>query len=264
MPPKREILNRQQHAGLRYTPGKRFDFASGMMSVPMVSAEAGPVAREYVFAFDREQPKIHVLLGAVEGFNGHVTGQGQWIGRYIPAHIRAYPFSPALVSGQDATSKENLQLTILIDPQAAQLNDPEGELLIDENGKPTEFLSGVQNAMANLHSETVRTNEHVAQLDQLQLLVERPIEIKRLNISLAGYRVIDSERLKQLNGDELAALRDSGALPVVYAQLLSLSNAKDSPIIRAPEVNPPVVEDKQAQDFFTDEDFNLDFSKFRN
>jgi len=265
---KREILNRKQHAGLRFATGKGFGFAANLMSIPAVSAEVEHMAREYVIVFDREQTQMHALLGSAQAFNGYVNDHNQWLARYIPANIRAYPFSPAVIAGQETSSEGKHQVAITLDPEAPQFNDANGELIIDEQGKPTELFDKVQNAITSLYQDSIRTSQQIAQLNALGLLIERPIEIKRNKVSLDGFRIIDTDRLSQLSSSDLATLRDSGALMLIYGHLISLSNVKDSPVVRIPKtetIEPTAnVTAIQEKDFFTDEDFNLDFSKFQS
>jgi len=260
---RHETLNRKQHANLRFGQGKRFGFAAKATSIPVLSAEASNIAREYVLVFDRAQPQAQALLGSQQDFNGYVTEDGQWLGRYIPAFIRAYPFRPGVLPSQQENTKDH-QLVVLIDPDAPHFQDNAGTPLLDENGAPSELLNKVQGILRHLHQGIIQTAAQVNQLQRLGLLVEQRIMIKRLNIAIEGFRVINQERLKTLSGAELAELRDSGALQLIYTHLISLNNLQDSPLLRQPVAKPAVPEPAPVQDFFTDEDFNLDFSKFRS
>ena len=247
----------------RFGQGKRFGFAAKATSIPILSAEAANIAREYVMVFDRAQPQVHALLGSRQQFNGYVTEDNQWLARYIPSLIRAYPFRPGVLPSQNENTQEH-QLIVLIDPDAPHFQDANGIPILDENGEPSEFLNKIQDTLRHLHQGIRHTIAQVSQLQQLGLLVERPVTIKRLNVAIDGFRVIDTELLNALSGAELTALRDSGAISLIYAHLISLSNLQDSPLIRQPAATPEEPQPSSAQDFFTDEDFNLDFSKFRS
>jgi hypothetical protein len=73
----------------------------------------------------------------------------------------------------------------------------------------------------------------VQAIDAAGLLVERAIRIKRegeLDRQVTGIRVIDEAALNKLDDAAFNSLRKSGALPLVYASLLSWANFRQGPI----------------------------------
>jgi hypothetical protein len=42
-----------------------------------------------------------------------------------------------------------------------------------------------------------------------------------------GFRMVDEDKLRELRGDELRKMNQSGMLPIIYAHLFSLSQMRD-------------------------------------
>jgi len=42
-----------------------------------------------------------------------------------------------------------------------------------------------------------------------------------------GFRMVDEDKLRELRGDELRKMNQSGTLPIIYAHLFSLSQMRD-------------------------------------
>ena len=257
---KREALNRDRHAELRFEPNIGYRFAANLMTVPVVSGEVKEVARDYVLIFDKEQPLLHALLGVEENQNAYVNDKGQWLGRYRPAYIRAYPFGVIETPNTSVKEDGTRQYTVIIDPDAPQFQEREGEAFFDVDGKPTTLIEKVQKVLMSLERDNQKTQQLIKQLDDAGLLVDRHIELKGRDKALTGFRVVDTKALGGLADADLAKLRNTGALMVAYAQMMSLSNLRDSPISwTADGNNKQPVSNKLKSLFDEDGDFDLDF-----
>ena len=88
-----KALDSQAHRHLRYAPNQPYHFASQQMFSPIVAGEAAMVAREYAIVFSDIPGSLPLaLLGASQGINAYVRPSGHWTARYVPAHVRRYPF----------------------------------------------------------------------------------------------------------------------------------------------------------------------------
>ncbi|MCA1806440.1 MAG: SapC family protein, partial [Actinobacteria bacterium] len=207
---RREALNRETHAQLRFEPNIGYRFAANLMTVPVVSGEVKDAARDYVLIFDKEQPILHALLGVEVNQNAYVNDKGQWLGRYQPAYIRAYPFGVIQTPGTTVSEDGNRQYTVVIDPDAPQFQDREGERFFDGDGKPTALVEKVQKVLMSLERDRQMTQQLIQQLDEAGILVERHIELKGQDKGLTGFRVVDTKALGALPAEDLAKLRDTG------------------------------------------------------
>src|SRR5690606_6219718 len=70
-------------------------------------------------------------------------------------------------------------------------------------------------------------------IDALGLLVERTIQVSKggkLTNVVKGLKVVDEKKLNQLPEADFVSLRNKGALPLVYAHLLSWANFRQCPL----------------------------------
>src|SRR5690606_3825208 len=89
-------LSSEQHRGLRLNPQQPFHFASSEVLIPLVAGEAAMAAREYVIVFGKSPDNVlQALVGVEPGKNLYVSDTGHWMARYVPAHVRRYPFQLA-------------------------------------------------------------------------------------------------------------------------------------------------------------------------
>jgi len=250
------LLNSQTHADLRYNPAKGYSFAAQLMSVPTTLGEAKHIAREYVLVFDKKTERMYALLGGQKNVNAYVNDRGQWLGRYIPAQIRAYPFTATPIPRQDGDNNGDERLAILIDTNAPHFSDPRGERLFGDQGQLSPALEKIQKILMNMRLDAKRTSTLIKQLDEQGLLVEQKIDIKGTSTSLQGFRVVDSNKLLALPPQPLAELNTSGALILAYTQLFSLLNLEKSTLTERAQ--------KSAAKLLSEDDFNFDFSQFTN
>lgn len=223
-----ETLHPETHRALRFTPGQPYDFAREAMLLPLAASELARAAREMPIIFLKGEVAPQALVGLDPGDNLHVQDSGHWQGRYIPACLRAYPFR--LAKHGEAESEVKQKFVVQIDRAARHFETPDGEPLIDEQGAPASLLKQVQKALLTLYKDTRLAEQQVAQLDTHSLLVDQHVLINRgteQERALTGFRVVNVKALAALGSESLAALRDSGALALIYAHRLSLTNLKD-------------------------------------
>lgn len=225
-------LNPRDHAGLRYAPMNHYAFASREMLSPIVSAEAKQIAREYAFVFPKETGGVPLaILGTESGVNSYVDTSPPWWGRYIPSHIRRYPFilAPRPDTGEDRGEKDQ-QYVVMIDQDAPHLGYETGDYIFDPEGQPGPALQNVRKMLQVLQREFERTSFLVRQIEEAGLLVERHIHVKSTGkeaVALTGFRVVDTQKLSNLSPDVLRELLKTGAFMLIYAHLISLTNLED-------------------------------------
>ena len=252
-----EALNPDKHASLRYEPNLGYSFAAGQTLVPILASEAAVAAREYVLLFDRDRPLLSALLAVEEGQNAYVNDRGQWFARYLPAYVRIYPFGLIVTPGTQPDADGRSNYTLIADVEAAQLRDPGGTPLFDVDGRPTAVVGKVQEVLKTLEYDSQRTSYLADQLAQAGVLAERSIVVKGRDLGLTGFRVVDRQALGQLAPDALAKLRDTGALALAYAQLMSLANLSDGTLARAVKGGVDGAGDRKVRELF-DGDFDID------
>ena len=202
------------------SPGQ-LSFAANTHSVILAGVEFAEACREFPIIFtalDNGQIVPVALLGLKANENLFVNEAGEWRGNYIPAYIRRYPFIN--------TEGDNQQLVVCVDEAYDGFNAPGGQPLF-ENNEPTPYMKQVMALLEDYYGQMKNTEAFGQHLNQLGLFKQMDANIN-LNdgrsFNLTGLLVVDEQKMQQLDKDAVDALFRSGALALVYAHLLSLSN----------------------------------------
>lgn len=236
-----KALDRVQHRALRLAPDQPYHFAAGLMVCPIMAGEVAQVARDYPIVFSRSANGLPMaLLGVRQDMNAYVTPDGVWNARYIPVHVRRYPFmlSDSATPGGEGGERA---FTVMFDSAAPHLAGLAGAPLFNPAGEPTELLQGVQKLLMTLQRDTVATEKLVQQIDAAGLLVERSLKGQPKNgkpFALEGLRMVDTQKLAECAPETLQELVKSGAMRLVYAHLLSMVNLQDGPLMQSNDRKP--------------------------
>ena len=230
-----EPVNPGKHARLKISAAPNYRYAATELVTPFVSGEMWQVAREYVTVFPLHADALPLaVLGAEVGVNAYVgdgsPGTPAWWGRYVPAHLRRYPFVLAPRAADAGDANNDQRFTLCLDAAALQLNEVEGRPLFTADGQPAELLKEVQQALLGLQQDFALTQSLVKQIDAAGLLVEQALTVKRQGrepVALTGFRIIDQAKLRTCPPELLSSLAKSRALDLIYAHIGSLTNAQD-------------------------------------
>lgn len=219
-------LNSETHRNLKFAPDEAtFAFAGDTTAVLLAGVEFAEAGREYPIVFIRGkdgQMRPVALLGVREGENLFVDKYGKWDARYIPAFVRRYPFVMADSGPQG-------QLVVCIDEKCPALNQEQGELLIDAEGKLQPRMNEVMQFLQNFQQEFARTELVARQLDELGLFVQQGARFDTPageTFQLNDFYLIDETKFGQLADAQLPPLFRSGALGLIYLHLASLGNMR--------------------------------------
>ncbi len=169
------------------------------------------------FVMTNEQAIPVAIQGFKPGQNLLVTDKGQWIGRYVPAVYRGYPFS----LGKTEAGEQLL----CFDMECDNISDSEGAPFF-EAGKPTEDISKILAFLIKIQNDRQRTESICQVLSQHNLIQPWPIQLKieGKETAVEGFYRIDEIALNQLDVESFEKIRQAGALPLVYSQLLSMQH----------------------------------------
>ncbi len=219
-------LNRETHKNLKIRSVPTFAYAAEINSVPLTCNEFAAAARQIPIVFvanPNNMPSPIALLGLRRDENLYVDEGGNWSGSYIPAFIRRYPF--VLIEGETPTD-----LTVGIDAAFPGFNTEVGESLFGEDGSEGPGLKRAIEFLNAYRIDAQRTQELMAQLQRLDLLIPRVITVQQKDgpkFNVDGFLVVDEQRLGKLDDKEAAALLRSGHLAWIYMHLLSMHNLAD-------------------------------------
>jgi hypothetical protein len=250
-------LKFDEHRDMRVADSEDYSFARTETLAPIMFSELGDIAREYPIIFPNNASGLPcALLGLELGQNAYVSAEGRWLGTYIPAHIRRYPFMLAR-TGSRIGEKDGF--VVVFDPDAPNFQDPDGYLVFNPDGTPTEPMKRRLVLLQEMQRHTSQTMKMVRIMEDLGILVERQVTIRKANSTnqIHGLRVVDEATLNGLSDDDFLRLRRAGVLPLVYAHLLSWANFRQGPIAgrypdlasRAGKGNEPALSDDETIDF---------------
>lgn len=215
-------LDTEAHAALTVSPSPQgYRFAAAAQTVLLASVEFFDAGRQFPIIFSA-LPDGRILplalLGLEQDENLFVDTAGNWLGQYIPAYIRRYPFITS--DGADGA------LTICFDEAFDGFNREGGAPLFDD-GRPAPKLQEIQAFLSDYLQQLQRTEQFGAMLAQSGLLTQINAQAN-LNdgraYTLNGMLVVDEQKLAQLPDTDIVKLFRSGQLALIQAHLLSLRN----------------------------------------
>lgn len=159
------------------------------------------------------------VQGVQPGSNYFINTEGRWLGRYIPARYRTYPF--VLVSpGSDSD-----QLVLCIDADSGLIaDDTDQEVFFRETGELGETLTKLMDYLKEISSSRAATERLFSVLKKHELIIPWNVQVQLQNgpQRVEGLYCIDEAAFNSLPDDSFVEVRHSGALPVIYCQLFSM------------------------------------------
>ncbi len=237
-------LNRDTHRNLRLDQAEApYLFAANAHVIPALVDEFATASRTspIIFAPGSPAPSPVFLVGLRPGQNAHVDASGKWVGRYIPAFVRRYPFILG-ETGQNGS-------VACIDERFPGFKKSSGERLFHDDGSDTPFLQQKIRLINDYFIAAKRTGAFVQALQDLQLL--QPVTIETNvpggpSAALHGLFVINEAKFNALAAEDLLKLRDKGFLGAVYAHLLSLNSMDELRAAASPTIGTaPAARDRQ-------------------
>ncbi|MEH3108289.1 MAG: SapC family protein [Sphingomonas fennica] len=220
----REIvpLSSNDHADWKARPLTRLDFLRGVHAIPLTVEEFVDAQRFYPIIFSiGDEPVPLGLMGLNEGVNVFVTDDGELnTDIYIPAYVRRYPYMLVRLR------EDSDELSLCFDPTAGAVGpDVEGAPLF-EDGKPTEDTRQLLGFCEQFEGAGQRSVQFMQELKQHNLLMEGEVSIQPEGAEqpfvYRGFQMVDEAKLRELRGDVLRKMNQSGMLALIFAHLYSL------------------------------------------
>jgi len=215
------VLSNEQHSRFRWQRYTSYAFAQAEAIVPLVISELPKAIMSLPVAFICQEG-VYVpvaVLGLKPGQNLLVDQSGKWLGGYVPATLRGYPF--LLVQHSD-------QLVMCVDEESGLVNDSQaGELLFGDDGKITESVQAVLDFLVHIQQSRAHTEVACAALERHGCIRPWAITHKldaQKERKIEGLFQIDESALNALADDAFLELRQAGALLLAYCQLLSVQH----------------------------------------
>lgn len=216
-----QVLSKKQHSNYRWKRATNYAFSAADAVVPLVQQEVHRAALHMPVAFAAHGDGFVVVavLGIEQGQNLLVSPSGgQWVGGYVPAVLRGYPF--ALIPTVDGRK------VLAMDVESGLVGEAvEGEFLL-ANDQPTEPVQALLNFLNQIDKDRAVTSRLCALLAAHGLIQPWPIKgvADEGDRHIGGLFRIDSSALNKLDAHALHALQQAGALQLAYMQLISMEH----------------------------------------
>jgi hypothetical protein len=220
---KLSAVTQQSYADKSWTRYTSYSFASKSGIAPLAGAEiTKAIAGGLPIAFVKEKDRF--FLGAVlslsPGTNLFVAPTGQWIGKYVPAAFRSYPFMLAKAEGKD-------ELILCMDEDSGLVKDDKSaEPFFDDQGQLSKPVRDILNFLSQIEKNKIMTDRAVSALAEADVITDWSLKIQdgEQEKPVTGLYRIDEAKLNSLEDERFLKLRKTGGIPIAYAQLLSMGN----------------------------------------
>jgi hypothetical protein len=219
--PQFAAVSRERHANKKWLRYTNLNFAAQEVIAPIVGAELARAALAMPCAFVQQSGRyvLVAVLSLIAGRNMFLAPDGRWLGGYVPAAFRLYPFRMLPNKGTDA-------VVLCVDEESKFVVDSSsaGEEFFDAQGNQAPVLKPVFDAAMALERDRKSTDLAVAALTQAGVI--RPWEIKVKTKEgerpISGLHRADEAALRALPDEAFLNLRKTSALPIAYTQMLSM------------------------------------------
>jgi hypothetical protein len=222
-----EPLSSNQHGGHRLSPQPLPEDRRNIHAVPLTVEEFVLAQRFFPIVFSvGPNPVPLALMGLNEGVNLFFDADGDFReDTYAPAYLRRWPFLLARLR------PDSDELSLCFDPSAGSVAEgTEGEALFDE-GQPSETTKGILAFCEQFEQAGARTAAFIKELQDLNLLMDGEVAIQAPGATqpfvYRGFQMVSEEKLRELRGDQLRRINQSGLLALIHAHLFSLSLIRD-------------------------------------
>ena len=223
-----EALNLTQHGKMKVRPIEKSDVIAKTHAIPATVDEFPLLQRHYPIVFSvGDQPIPLALMGLSEGVNVFLDDDGKLQDKmtYVPAYMRRYPFLLARVR------PDSDELSLCFDPSAGAVgNFKDGDpLFVDD--QPSDATKAILQFCEQFETAGQRTASFMEELMKTGLLMDGEVAIQPEGADkpflYRGFQMVDEDKLRELRGDELRKMHQSGMLQLIYAHLFSLPQIRE-------------------------------------
>lgn len=225
-----QAISKEGYADKKWQLNPGFSFAAKHSVSPLVFQELTNAMACMPIAFMPNKDKYVAV--AVQGLtpetNLFVDADGNWLGKWVPAVYRSYPFILASTSGDG----ENLVLSV--DEDSGLVGGEEADqVFFDETGELSEQMKEVMKFLSEGQNGRIAINRICEQLQEHDLITPWNLKLEYTEgpYQVDGLFCINEPIFQALSDEAFIELRKTGALSLIYSQLLSMqqiSNLADA------------------------------------
>lgn len=214
-------ITAEQFASRGWKPRTSYVSAAQANILPAVAAELAKLAPALPLGFIKAEDRFQLvaITSLQPGTNCFVAPDGKWIGDYVPAILRSYPFK--LVKAQDRDES----ILCFDESSGLLVAAGQGEAFFDEAGAPSQAIKDVLDFLLQVESSRLVTQAAVDALQAAKLIQSWPLNLQQdgKQVPVEGLFRVDEAVLNALDDEAFLSLRKAGALPLAYAQMFSMN-----------------------------------------
>ena len=217
-----EPLSSNVHGDWKARSIDRPTFLRTAHAIPVTAEEFTSASRFFPIVFSiGDQPVPLALTSLNEGTNAFADDDGRFVDSvYVPAYVRRYPFMLARLQPQAE------ELSLCFDPSAGVIGAFEDGDPLFVDGQPSDQIKGILGFCEQFEQAGQRTAAFMQELAEHKLLMDGEITIQPEGAPqpfiYRGFQMVNEEVLRNLRGDVVRKMVQSGMLALIYAHLFSL------------------------------------------
>ena len=228
-------LDKKQHQGYNLERNFPFSFCKKDTLCPIILAEVPHIVQQAPIVFVKKNKNtfgVFMLQGYFDQTNSFCSDSGAWLGSYIPAQYRQYPFS--LMTPETKEKNAEIKSIVCFDQSSNLVTkkiSKHSVPLFDEQGETTEHIKNVMNFLSKVEGSRTNTQEIVNALDKKSLFQPWDLKVKDKEkdkeIKVNGLWTINKTTLANLPSHDLFELHQLKALELIYGHFFSLAKVQD-------------------------------------
>lgn len=231
-------VSQARHASKRWSRYTNYKFAASDSVAALVAAEFPKACMAFPTGFIRHEEAFSpvAVLGLGAEQNLFVTKDGRWIGGYIPAVYRSFPFRLMQSADQQLLCVDEASGLVSEAPDDALAMSMSSsshdktsstELFFGEDKQASDALKPIVDFLTQIERNRQATTTAIQQLDQAGLIVPWEILVKGdggKELRLEGLYRIDEAAFNAIPAQTFESLRQSSAIAMAYCQMLSMQH----------------------------------------
>jgi len=216
-------VRKEQHQKLKLANTRNISHVDGQHIIPISAAEYAQSSASFPIVLvknpDSERFRSVAMLGLEAGENLFFQDD-KWIALSMPQSISMVPFSLGI-----DPDKENT-LTACIDLDSEFVGEDKDIALYEDDGKESEVLTNVQQALGRLYDNERMTESFIKELQENDLLQELELNVALSTgekKKLVGIFTVNEDKIKSLSDDKVLDFHKRGLFVPIYSMLGSLT-----------------------------------------